>query len=188
MDAQATFSYSFTQSDLGLTFEPYRESHRQMALSGAFWEGFVADPDSQKQLTAMLEPHCTIAEKRGKSGRGTQGCELRNRDGIDDRRTGAVRGVLALLKTLAERLGVAVVLVSHATSGVFKSRQHRRLSERTRSLSAGAGSTRSRPEKALPPVRKMESATWRPRNHRLIAFKDASCIKDCRAVMRHDLC
>jgi hypothetical protein len=34
--------------------------------------------------------------------------------------TGAVRGALAPFKTLAERLGAAVVLVSHATSGVFK--------------------------------------------------------------------
>ena len=33
-------------------------------------------------------------------------------------------------------------------------------------------------------VRKMELATWRPRNHPLIAFKDAKGIKDCRAAAR----
>ena len=38
-------------------------------------------------------------------------------EGIDDHRNAALRGVLTPLKTLAERLGAAVVLVSHATKG-----------------------------------------------------------------------
>jgi hypothetical protein len=46
-------------------------------------------------------------------------------NGIDDHRTAALRGVLTPLKTLAERLGAAVVLVSHATKGGSGNRKHR---------------------------------------------------------------
>jgi hypothetical protein len=102
---------------------------RFLALFGAFWEGFVADLDSQKQLMTIAQLHLYHRRKRGKSGRGSQRCDLPNRDGIDDRRTGAVRGALAPFTTLAERPGAAVVLMSHATSVVFKAGKHRRLFE-----------------------------------------------------------
>ena len=46
-------------------------------------------------------------------------------NGIDDHRNAALRGVLTPLKTLAERLGAAVVLVSHATKGGSGNRKHR---------------------------------------------------------------
>ena len=154
-----------------------------MALSGAFWEGFVADLDSQKQLMTIAHAHLYHRRKRGKRGRGTPGCDLPNRDGIDVRRTGAVRWALAPFKTLAESLGAAVVLVSHATSGVFKAGNTAGFSKNqiTRAwCRINAVATRE----GFGAVRKMELATWRPRNHPLIAFKDAKGIKDCRAVAR----
>ena len=43
--------------------------------------------------------------------------------GVDDNRNAALRGVLTPLKTLAERLGAAVVLVSHLTKGGLGQRQ-----------------------------------------------------------------
>jgi hypothetical protein len=156
---------------------------RFLALFGAFWEGFVADLDSQKQLATIAQAHLYHRRKCGKSGRGTQGCDLPNRDGIDDRPTGAVRGALAPFKTLAERPGAAVVLMSHATSGVFKAGNTAGFSKNqlTRArcrINAAATS------EGFGAVRKMELATWRPRNHPLIAFKDGKGSKDCRAAAR----
>jgi putative DNA primase/helicase len=46
-------------------------------------------------------------------------------NGVDDNRNTALRGVLTPLKTLAERLGVAVVLVSHLTKGASANSKHR---------------------------------------------------------------
>ncbi len=45
--------------------------------------------------------------------------------GVDDNRNAALRGVLAPLKNLAERLGAAVVLVSHLTKGGSANGKHR---------------------------------------------------------------
>ncbi len=45
--------------------------------------------------------------------------------GVDDHRNAALRAVLTPLKTLAERLGAAVVLVSHATKGGSGNGKHR---------------------------------------------------------------
>jgi hypothetical protein len=45
--------------------------------------------------------------------------------GIDDNRNAALRGVLSPLKTLAERLGAAVVLVSHLTKAASANGKHR---------------------------------------------------------------
>jgi hypothetical protein len=154
-----------------------------LALFGAFWEGFVADLDSHKQLMTIAQAHLYHRRKSGKSGRGTQGCDLPNHDGIDDRPTGAVRGALAPFKTLAERPGAAVALMSHATSGVFKAGDTAGFSKNqiTRArcrINAVATS------EGFGAVRKMELATWRPRNHPLIAFKDGKGIKDCRAAPR----
>ena len=57
---------------------------------------------------------------RGQIERGTEACDLPNRHVIDGHRHAALRGAVAPVKALAERLGAAVVLVSHATNGVFK--------------------------------------------------------------------
>jgi len=45
--------------------------------------------------------------------------------GVDDNRNAVLRGVLAPLKNLAERLGAAVVLVSHLTKGGSANGKHR---------------------------------------------------------------
>ncbi len=45
--------------------------------------------------------------------------------GIDDNRNAVLRGVLTPLKRLAERLGAAVVLVSHLTKGTSANGKHR---------------------------------------------------------------
>jgi len=45
--------------------------------------------------------------------------------GVDDNRNALLRGVLTPLKTLAERLGAAVVLVSHLTKGTSANGKHR---------------------------------------------------------------
>jgi hypothetical protein len=45
--------------------------------------------------------------------------------GVDDNRNAVLRGVLAPLKTLADRLGAAVVLISHLTKGASGSGKHR---------------------------------------------------------------
>ena len=45
--------------------------------------------------------------------------------GVDDNRNAVLRGVLAPLKTLAERLHAAVVLVSHLTKGTTGNGKHR---------------------------------------------------------------
>jgi len=45
--------------------------------------------------------------------------------GIDDNRNAVLRGALSPLKTLAERLGAAVVLVSHLTKGTSRNGKHR---------------------------------------------------------------
>jgi hypothetical protein len=156
---------------------------RFLAPFGAFWEGFVADLDSQKQFTAIAQAHLYHRQKRGKSGRGSQGCDLPNRDGIDDRPTGAVRVALSPFKTLAKRPGAAVVLMSHATSGVFKAgntagfskNQITRARCRINAVATNEG---------FGAVRKVELATWRPRNHPLIAFKDGKGSKDCRSAAR----
>jgi hypothetical protein len=55
----------------------------------------------------------------------SRGLPLPMSNGIDDHRNAALRGVLTPLKTLAERLGAAVVLVSHATKGGSGNRKHR---------------------------------------------------------------
>jgi hypothetical protein len=156
---------------------------RFLALFGAFWEGFVADLDSEKQLMTIAQAHLYHRRKRGKSGRGSQGCDLPNRDGIDDRRTGVVRGALASFKTLADRPGASVALMSHATSGVFKAGNTAGFSKnqitRARCRIDAVAS-----REGFGAVRKMELATRRPRNHPLIAFKDGKGIKDCSAAAR----
>jgi hypothetical protein len=45
--------------------------------------------------------------------------------GVDDNRNAVLRGVLSPLKTLAERLGAAVVLVSHLTKAASANGKHR---------------------------------------------------------------
>jgi hypothetical protein len=134
-----------------------REDWRFLAHFGAFWEGSVTDPQSQKQLITIGRNYVYHRRKRGQIVRGTEACDLPNRDGIDDRRTVAFRGVLATLKAHAERLGAAdyTRLVPDE-----RGRGHRRLWR----------------------VRSPELVSWRPRNHPLIVSKDAKGIKDCRAA------
>jgi hypothetical protein len=52
-----------------------------MALSGAFWEGSVTDPQSQKQLKTIGRTYLYHRRKRGQNGRGTEARDGPNRDG-----------------------------------------------------------------------------------------------------------
>jgi hypothetical protein len=92
---------------------------RFLAHFGAFWEGSVADPQSQKQLITIDRTHVYHRRKIGQSGSGSEACDLPNCRVIDGHRQAALHGALAALKALVERLGAAVVDVSHATNGVF---------------------------------------------------------------------
>jgi hypothetical protein len=93
---------------------------RFLAHFGAFWEGSVTDPQSQRQLITIGRKYVYHRRKLGQSGRGAGACDLPTRLEIDGHRQAAVRGLLANLKALAERLGAAVERVSHSPNGVFK--------------------------------------------------------------------
>ena len=92
--------------------------------------------------------------------------------GVDDNRNAAVRGVLSPLKNLAERMGAAVVLVSHLTKGASANGKHR-----VSGSIAYVGACRANflfvPTRATRPAGRcscsITAATWR-RSHRPLAY------------------